>query len=138
MNCRCVARLLIEMPRTKQTIAPSTNHLDIGTISGFESSLATVSGSPSTSSAGLASSSVGTIAFQAQNQNGTTTTFQFITPGGYLTNAQQKLIAGTPVRNIKNNIYVTPETTEATEALLLLGTGEQSPHMTPQGNRKSH
>jgi len=31
------------------------------------------------------------------------------------------------------DIYVTPETTEATEALLLLGTGEQSPNTTPQG-----
>ncbi|CAL8090712.1 unnamed protein product [Orchesella dallaii] len=150
------------MPRTKQAIVPSTSHLDITpTITSFDSNNTILSASPSTST-------TGTIEFQTYNHNGTTTTIQFITPDGCLTSAQQRIIAGTPVRNIKSNgmsctgsgghtiitssasgsftagssggfkhlrdIYVTPETTEATEALLLLGTGEQSPHTTPQAN----
>lgn len=162
------------MPRTKQAIVPSTNHLDITPITFDTSSNTILSASPSTSSG--ANGNSGTIEFQTQNENGTTTTIQFITPDGFLTSAQQRIIAGTPVRSVKSatpgssgtyhfttsggqtfltssaaagssasagsssgafkqfrDIYVTPETTEATEALLLLGTGEQSPNTTPQG-----
>jgi len=162
------------MPRPKQTLVPSTSHLDIPIT--FDNS-ALLSASPSSSGSATATSS-GTIEFQTHHQNGTTTTIQFITPDGFLTSAQQRIIAGTPVRGIKTSnapgssgssggyhfttasgghviggavagssasagssggfkhvrdIYVTPETTEATEALLLLGTGEQSPNTTPQG-----